>query len=77
MPRFVLHALDNEEDATDGEWQVCRFQSCELQGKGLANFLETLIPGEDLKEGKKGRVKIMRGHHGPLDRDATILRPQI
>lgn len=54
MPRFVFHALDNEEDADTGEWQVCRFKACELQGKGLPNFLETLIPKQDLEEGQKG-----------------------
>ena len=40
MPRFVIEYTD----VTDNKWQVCNLQSCELQGEGLQNFIETLKP---------------------------------
>lgn len=58
MPRFVFDAHDTE--ASDSEldkdqWQICRFQACELQGSGIEEFLQTLIPKQDLEEGQNGQ----------------------
>ncbi len=40
MPRFVLTYQNDNED----EWQICKLDVCEIQGRGLDNFIETLRP---------------------------------
>ncbi|MBK25456.1 MAG: hypothetical protein CME70_15785 [Halobacteriovorax sp.] len=39
LPRFVLSYHEDGDD-----WQICNSNSCELQGTGLDNFIETLRP---------------------------------
>ncbi len=41
LPRFVLCYTDEKE-----QWQICTKQSCELNGEGLENFIQTLTPQE-------------------------------
>lgn len=42
LPRFVLTYIDDPSD----EWQICSLDTCELQGRGLDNFIETLRPSK-------------------------------
>ncbi|GAB4011701.1 MAG: thioredoxin domain-containing protein [Bdellovibrio sp.] len=40
MPRFVISYQDRNED----EWQICNMTACEVQGKGLQEFKDKLMP---------------------------------
>lgn len=48
LPRFVLSYHTDSED----EWQICSLEVCDLQGRGLDNFIETLKPSKQ-PEGEK------------------------
>ena len=47
LPRFVLSYHDE-----GSEWQICGSESCELQGDGLENFIQTLNPNQPSPAGK-------------------------
>lgn len=42
MPRFVLTYHEDNND----EWQICKLDTCELQGRGLDEFINTLRPNK-------------------------------
>lgn len=42
LSRFVFEYQDDAEN-----WQVCTLNSCELQGKGIQEFINTLTPSEE------------------------------
>ncbi len=42
LPRFVLTYHSDNED----EWQICTLEVCELQGRGLDEFIQTLRPAK-------------------------------
>ncbi|MGB0452974.1 MAG: thioredoxin domain-containing protein [Bacteriovoracaceae bacterium] len=46
LPRFIFEAQSTDSD----KWQVCRHQTCELEGEGLEFFLKSLIPQADHEE---------------------------
>lgn len=43
LPRFILSYHTDNED----EWQICSLEVCDLQGRGLDNFIETLKPSKE------------------------------
>jgi len=48
LPRFVIDYVEGEKE----KWQICSLETCELQGEGIDNFMETLAPKEEPKDEK-------------------------